>query len=506
MCKSLIQPQPRTGAPASGETRRRGSLARIMSKVSAGAFGLLMAVAGLELGSSVARASATTIYIAQTAAGSANGSSCANAYAVTFFNTSSNWGSGASQIGPGTVVNLCGTLTTGLQINGSGASGNVISVVWTTGSRISVPYGQIINLNGSYGYLLFDGGIACGPGSSCDTIEAANPAGYASGQAGIIEATANGSALASKSTNTQAFYGCNGCHDIEIRNLIVRNLYVHSSTSDGTGSADTGDFTFQCAYGNSGCASGTISIHDSTIHDNGNAISLQRTSSVTFNVYNIDFYHNNWAMENSGNGTRTLNFYNNHIHDAANWDTSNDAFHHNGLHSYMNVNSDSLGINLYNNLSDGNWGTCCTTATQLYVEVDYPNNFNVYNNVAIQYPGNLAPVWEYAATNGVFTNNTAIGSITSGNVAAIQVYATGVDFEYNSVTGYGQYIYVHAGSTFTAFDYNQWGTTGGNGNSPWQWMSTGANTLSAWQAACSCDAHAGNKPASIGVITGLTAN
>ena len=181
-----------------------------MSKVSAGAFGLLMAVAGLELGSSVARASATTIYIAQTAAGSANGSSCANAYAVTFFNTSSNWGSGASQIGPGTVVNLCGTLTTGLQINGSGASGNVISVVWTTGSRISVPYGQIINLNGSYGYLLFDGGIACGPGSSCDTIEAANPAGYASGQAGIIEATANGSALASKSTNTQAFYGCNG--------------------------------------------------------------------------------------------------------------------------------------------------------------------------------------------------------------------------------------------------------------------------------------------------------
>ena len=71
-----------------------------------------------------------------------------------------------------------------------------------------------------------------------------------------------------------------------------------------------------------------------------------------------------------------------------------------------------------------------------------------------------------------------------------KVYATGVDFEYNSVTGYGQYIYVHAGSTFTAFDYNQWGTTGGNGNSPWQWMSTGANTLSAWQAACSCDAHA----------------
>ena len=61
-------------------------------------------------------------------------------------------------------------------------------------------------------------------------------------------------------------------------------------------------------------------------------------------------------------GTRTLNFYNNHIHDAANWDTSNDAFHHNGLHSYMNVNSDSLGINLYNNLSDGNWGTA-TTAT-----------------------------------------------------------------------------------------------------------------------------------------------
>jgi hypothetical protein len=203
-------------------------------------------------------------------------------------------------------------------------------------------------------------------------------------------------------------------------------------------------------------------------------------------------------MENSGNGTRTLNFHDNHIHDTSNWDTTSDAFHHNGLHNYMNVPSDSLAINFYNNLSDGNWGSCCTTATGVYTETDAPDNFNLYNNVAIQYAGNVAPAWEYEATNGVFVNNTAIGvTATPSNVEAINIYTSiGIVFENNVVTGYGQYIVVNS-VVFTAFDYNEWGPIGQSGNAPWQYGSAGVNSFAAWKVACSCDAHGGN-PASLG--------
>ncbi len=57
----------------------------------------------------VAKASASSIYIAQSAAGAANGADCADAFAVAFFNNSANWGGGGNQIGAGTTVHLCGT-------------------------------------------------------------------------------------------------------------------------------------------------------------------------------------------------------------------------------------------------------------------------------------------------------------------------------------------------------------------------------------------------------------
>jgi hypothetical protein len=438
---------------------------------------------------------AATVYVSQSGGTFSGGTACngQSAESIATFNSGSE--------SAGNTYYFCGAITTPPVIDGSGSSGNVITFKWDTAARISVAYGQIFNLsNGSNAYLLFDGGIACGPATNCGTVETANQTGYATGQTGIIEATANGSSLANQNVQTQAFWGCNGCHDIEIRNLIVRNLYVHSSTSDGTGSADTGDFTFQCSGSNSGCASGTISIHDSTLHDNGNAISLQKTSSVTFNVYNIDFYHNNWAMENSGNGTRTLNFHDNHCHDASNWDTTNDAFHHNCLHSYMNTPSDSIAIDFYNNLADGNWGSCCTTDTMLYVEVDSPDNFNVFNNVCLQYSGNVAPCIQYTATTGLFANNTALGVTASSNPEAYQIGGSGLSVENNAVSGYGQFVVVSSGSTFIIFDYNQWGTTEGSGDSPWQYGGTGANTFSAWQSACSCDSHGGN-PSSLGITS-----
>ena len=70
---------------------------------------------------------ANDIYIAQSASGTGNGSSCANSRAASFFNSSGNWGAGAAQIGPGTVVHLCGAVSN-LTFQGNGASGNPVIV------------------------------------------------------------------------------------------------------------------------------------------------------------------------------------------------------------------------------------------------------------------------------------------------------------------------------------------------------------------------------------------
>jgi hypothetical protein len=435
--------------------------------------------------------SATTQYVSQSGGTYSGGSACNGhtAISIATFNAGSE--------SAGNTYYFCGVITTPPSIKGSGTSGNVITFLWDTGARISVPYGQIINLNGN-SYLLFDGGPACGPKTSCYTTEYANQTGYPSGIAGIIEATANGSALANQNTTTQAFYGAANSHDIEIRHLIIRNLYIHSSLSDSTNSADSGNFAFQCPYGPPGCAAGIISIHDNDIHDTGNSISFERGITTTLNLYNNEMYHNNWALENSGNGTRTINLYGNEFHDGTNWDTTADTYHHNAVHNYMNVSSDSLGFYMYNNVSDGDWGPCCTTSNFLFTEVAPPANMYVFNNTVIQSCNNntAPPIFAYtqnAGAGGAFYNNTFLGcATTAGNVWAGDLYGTSIAWENNAVQGYGQYAVVGTGTTFSVIDHNIYGAAGSSGNPAWQCGATGNGSFAAWQSSCSADAHGQN--------------
>ena len=89
-------------------------------------------------------ASASNIYIAQTAAGSADGTDCADAYAYTFFNTASNWGSGSSQIGPGTTVHLCGTITVPLNNSGLIVHGAARASVRSRSSSSPMPFCNLL--------------------------------------------------------------------------------------------------------------------------------------------------------------------------------------------------------------------------------------------------------------------------------------------------------------------------------------------------------------------------
>lgn len=100
----------------------RGSSIR-SSVAFVGLFGFAFSVASPPL-----LASAPTVYVAQAAKGSDSGSSCSNAHSVSWFNNNGNWGGGGTQIGAGTTVHLCGTITSKLTFGGGGASGNPVVV------------------------------------------------------------------------------------------------------------------------------------------------------------------------------------------------------------------------------------------------------------------------------------------------------------------------------------------------------------------------------------------
>ncbi len=157
---------------------------------------------------------ANDIYLAQGPAGAGNGADCADARDVSWFNISGNWGTGASQIGPGTTVHLCGSITAPagasnfLLLQGSGTSGNPITIKFETNAILQAPYwgGAVINLE-SHSYITFDGGTN-----------------------GLIQATANGTLLANHQDSGLGIYSPLGGSNLTIKNLTIANLYVHSCT------------------------------------------------------------------------------------------------------------------------------------------------------------------------------------------------------------------------------------------------------------------------------------
>ena len=61
--------------------------------------------------------------------------------------------------------------------------------------------------------------------------------------------------------------------------------------------------------------------------------------------------------------------YGNKIHDFANWDTTLDAYHHDGMHLFqVNNNSAVTGLSIYNNYIYGAWGANMNAA--IYIEED----------------------------------------------------------------------------------------------------------------------------------------
>lgn len=449
--------------------------------------GLVCAVTfvGLVLGYGIpALGSAANIYIAQSAAGAANGADCNDAYAYTFFNTAKNWGSGASQIGPGTTVHLCGTFTftagtAGLTAQGSGASGNPITIHFESGAILQSPY-------------FLNGGANAGGAINL----AANQVSYITingGGTGIIQNTNNGTAGSYTYQNATLGIEASCTANVTIQNLTIQNMYVRTSTTDS--SIDQTGLNSIHATDN-GCTNHltNLTINNVTMHDAGWHLAIYGTNTIieNCNIYNMD---HGIASGLGSTGYSGLYVVGNHFHDMAVWDdtSGSDAYHHDGIHLWGTSGSGGwTNVYIYNNQFDGNAGT---PNAWIYFEYVVGPSY-MFNNTFTSSPGSSFPS-EFGPFGGTTTqflaNNTlydysATSCANSGSIGLV-TRSTGVTAKNNIVAGQYTSMILGAGYSLASggIDYNVYGNTYAACGASSNTFSIGGvydgNTLAGWQAA-----------------------
>ncbi len=438
---------------------------------------VLQAIVFVFLFSVLGFSSATNIYI--TPNGQAQGVCTTNPQTPAWFNSSANWGSGASQIGPGTTVYLCGTFTGTagqqlLTVQGSGSSGSPITIQFDTGTVLTAPYwsnsGAIVASNVSW--ITIDGGSN-----------------------GTIQNTADGSAL----TYQQPSAAINAlpCSNCEFRHLIISNLYVHSGTGCEIDQTQVNAVKF---------SGQNVLVHDNTIHDVGWSIwDDYGNNDTNHQVYNNDVSHSDHTLIFAGNGLTGVNlgakFYNNHIHDFSTWDTASNCYHHDGLHAYGSTNSPALTLYFYNNQCDGvlgnNFNACLfvegTGSGTPWTGSSSGSTYYAFNNVFVT--NNSHAAIEAALGNGdLFTNNTVVCSdALSGDISYNAGSSTANLFQNNAEQGCGYFMMWNSfGVTTLATDVDHNAYANGQGYNAYNYTDKGIDTSSftTWQSQCGCDSHA----------------
>lgn len=274
--------------------------------------------------------------VAQSAAGAANGSSCANARAVSFLNAAANWGRGKT-ITPGTVVGLCGTITSSIVVPGSGAPGKPVTLLFMPGAKLSEPACSPCFSASGRSWLVVDGGAD-----------------------GVIESTNNGTHLGLHTPSTGIV--ANHCSNCRFTNLLVRNIYVHDGSGDNTEVDQTQTRSI--------FASGSdLRIDHSVFHDAGWSVFVDMDNGDHDihvdhnNIYNVD-HGLITSSDTAGGSFGPIWFNNNHVHDLANWDTDSNAYHHDGIHCYTVAAGRPMHITdfyIYDNRFDGSIGDNATS-------------------------------------------------------------------------------------------------------------------------------------------------
>ncbi len=422
-----------------------------------------------------ASAQATNVYVTPGGTATGNcptGTSTAPNLTPSGFNNSSNWGTGASQIGPGTTVLLCGTLTgtagqSGLlHFQSSGTSANPITLKFDANANITAPY---------WGY---SSSAAIGVGQNYIVIDG--------GTNGIVQNTANGSSRTYNVASTAVYISGS---NVTVQNLTISNICVHNLFSDtgGCTTSGTGGYAIYAVGGDN------ITIHSNIIHD-AYAGAIYGTggtnSNITFSGNTI--YNCNWGIAVFTNSGQTLNgvtVTGNNIHDGVNWDDSVDAFHHNGIFVFQGNGGTINNVQLSDNYIHGDWGLDQTG----YIFFD-PNNggtinhTRIFNNLLINESTVHGPGNGYITGLGN-TDCAAYNNLIFGNGLSIGYKSDHpCTFENNIVSSVATGIYTNSGTTLIASDYNNFYNLTG-GSSSLFYAGTNYSSVATWTKGTGFDSH-----------------
>jgi hypothetical protein len=417
--------------------------------------------------------SAKDFYVAANQAGAGSGTGCSTAKPVSWLANAASWGTATNQIGPGTTVHLCGTITgaPGQQlflVRGNGASGSPITIKWETNAVLTAPYWSAMGAIYATGrsYIVFDGGTN-----------------------GVIRNTANGTGRAYVQ-HSRALY-VDGCNNCTVRNLTIADMYVRTSNTD----VAVTQTDVNCVHM---LGSSNITISHLTCHDAGWAIAGGANNfTLEFsNIYNVD---HGIAFGAQGK-TSGFSIHDNHFHNYVNWDSATNAYHHDGIHLWGQNGGTVTNGSIYNNLFDGDSGVNVTA--HIYLQ-DSIQGVTVYNNVFVV-PSNrtLIVLWFAARSTTGMPGGSAIGNSAYNNFINAGGHAHGsalyiesqLNFTAaNNVLMGGQSdISIQGGGTLSPAginhniylelaDYGDRNTFGHN--------TLVYQTLAQWQSACHCDAN-----------------
>jgi hypothetical protein len=378
------------------------------------------------------------VYLAASAGGTGDGSSCTNALAYTYFNTSGNWSAipNGREIGPGTTVHICGTITdsasgTMFTAQGSGSSGNPVTIHCETSCILQSPGEAAFFALGSNSYFVLDGG-----GGSCGWVGLASVSCQ-----GLIQNTLNGFSLSghqstcpggtcTQQVQTQVITGSGS--NIELKGWHIGYIYIHGpgGTTTGACAPPVGTGTNDCVWSSPGPniiegSQTNVNVHNNTFHDIGWALNFSPQGLTIANneMYNLDHGFGGGQNNDSSNTISTVSIHDNYFHDNSAWDQGNNAFHHDGFHLFsycatlvssnlvMCPNTIITGVNIYNNIFGGNFGG--NFNAQIFFEGNI-QNASIFNNISVATTTVSAAILANGGYNGygntvnVF-NNTWLG-------------------------------------------------------------------------------------------------
>ncbi len=435
---------------------------------------LALLVIAAFLVSMPARASMISVYVGQAAAGSGDGSSCANQKAVSFFNTSANWGSGTSQIGPGTTVHVCGVITTQLTTQASGINGNPIIIQWESGASV-----QVCSSTGAFQM----------PGGSWIVVDLG-------GNSAAVVCPNNGDGLSQTISNVVGIsdgFG-SGMSNIEIRNGTIGPLYIKDGANfnNGNGTSANGIYL----------AGGTTNhFHDLTITDTARGI----LDAINGTSTNDEIDHNSISRSGAGiyyacsGGSCTSNNAKIHANDFTvgfNWGTAGDFTHMESIHIFSNGAGSSINnIFIYDNNTHGNWPVVGGTAAY-FVEQAQAGTSNgtqsgyIFNNICTMTSGHPGDGCIFLSRNnntfGVYNNvNDCISNISTTGMEFDANAGNVFDFKNNIVMNCSTQIYTPGSAGTLTGDKNIYFNVGSGG---WNWHDTPL-TFAAWKTQSGADAN-----------------